>query len=88
MSIITSKIQQLDANGNVVDQSALQGFESAFKDENMSGVSYYGLVNEIGNWIIRRESATDSDFAKGLTDLATNWASRASLTYAKYDVVF
>lgn len=88
MSQITVRLQQIDANGNVVDVPLINGYTAANKEESMNGTSYYGFVNSTGNWYIQRITATDIDFAKGLTDYATSWAGRAGLTYVRYDIVF
>ena len=90
MSQITTKVGIVDSNGNTVDQSILNAYQAANKDEDPTGVNpaYYGFVDTIGNWYIQRVTATDIDFAKGLTSYPTNWTNRTGLSYAKFDVVF
>jgi len=51
--------------------------------------AYYGFVNKTEAWFIMRETAAGSyRYVSGTTGFATNWTSRASLSYDYFDVIF
>lgn len=87
MARTTSKISQVDQYGNVVSVSLLDGYRSYDYDED-SDPKYYGFLDTAGNWYIMRVTSNFSEFVRGTTNIATNWANRVGLTYAPYDQVF
>jgi len=51
---------------------------------------YYGFLSYNGYWIIRKLVTTTGamTYASGKNNYDTNWTSRASLTYVRYNELF
>jgi len=47
------------------------------------GYNYYGFIRHNGEWVIMRETTTQTQyrFALGADNYSTNWTNRASLSY-------
>lgn len=67
---------------------SFEGYKISEVDDNV--VSYYGFTNKNGAWLIMREDTQTSSFryAKGETDFARSWSSRATLKYDYYFNLF
>jgi len=79
-----------DASGNLINPAEKQptdGYKISRIDD--STPSYYGFTNKDGAWFIMKEDSSGNyTYATGSTNFASNWASRASLTYGEYFDVF
>lgn len=53
-------------------------------------ISYYGFVNENGEWYIMREDSNTGSFryTRGKSEFAKNWENRESFDYGYYHKVF
>lgn len=69
---------------------ALQGYRVA--DQEAGATSYFGYVNNKGEWYLMRSVKTDAvtayRFYKGDGDYATAWAARGDPTYDYFYNVF
>lgn len=80
-----------DTSGSKIDPSErqpLDGYQIAEFDDNV--VSYYGLSNKHGAWVIMRENTDSNSFryAKGDINFSENWSKRTSLKYNYFHNVF
>lgn len=92
MSRQTTRTKVIDNLLNVAGADVLAGYKIVYRDENPSAISYYGLTDTEGNWIIQRETPvgtlTTTDFARGTTNFDANWTGRVGLTYVKFYQLF
>lgn len=55
------------------------------EDDSSGTTKYWGYVDVDGNWFIMRETTSNEivsyRFTKGVSDFATNWASRTTESY-------
>lgn len=79
-----------NAQGNVIDpaeKSPTQGYYISQIDD--SDISYFGFVNNLGQWFIMRQDTDNSyRYSRGDKDFTANWANRAKLAYDYFDNVF
>lgn len=86
MSLITTGVNFRNSAGEIIDNDILEKYQIANSEDGAT--SYYGYVDRDGNWYIMKIISTTTTFVKGITDYATNWTNRASLTYQRFDLVF
>ena len=80
-----------DASGikiNPAEKQPTDGYKiSQIDDANYP--YYYGYINSSGAWYIMSEDVNSNyRYTKGGSSFATNWTSRASLTYDYFDSIF
>ena len=79
----------IDRFGNLVT-SELSGFATSNVDTQSESLIYTGYIDINGAWYIQMTSVagtvTTYTFACGLSDYATNWTSRGTLTYSAWNV--
>lgn len=61
--------------------------------DDTTATEYYGKTNANGDYLIQRVTSSVISYATvlnndGVTDYATAWSTRASLTYGRYDEAF
>lgn len=80
-----------NAQGEVInpaEKSPTQGYYISQIDDS-SSTSYFGFVNNLGQWFIMRQDVTNAyRYSRGDKDFTPNWTNRAELTYDNFDSVF
>jgi len=86
-----------DADGNKIDPAARQptdGYKISKLDDTTSDTySYYGFVDQIGQWYIQRETTSGVNagtflYAKNTAGFTTAWDDRVNQNYASFDSTF
>lgn len=85
----------IDINRTFIKEGNYRGlFNVARSDEASESPRYYAFLNEAGVYIIQKIVVTSgvgtyTYYVNADPDtLSTNWANRASLTYAEYNNIF
>ena len=77
--------------GNTTQLNPLDVYSISDKDDDASP-NYFGFLDKDGNWYILKETISAGNdtyrYTKGVSDYATNWTNRASLTYQNFNAVF
>ncbi len=86
-----------DTGGNKIDPAAKQptdGYKISKMDDTSSDTySYYGFVDQSGQWYIQRETTSgvgEGDFlyCNGVSDFTTAWNDKENQTYESFDTIF
>ncbi|MDO8487702.1 MAG: hypothetical protein Q7S31_00110 [bacterium] len=89
-SASTTPLALQNAQGEVInpaERSPTQGYYISQIDD--STVSYFGFINNLGQWFIMRQDTDNSyRYTRGDKNFTTNWAKRIKLTYDSFDNVF
>ena len=87
-SIIGNALNSTGGEVNVSGTPQLNGYRISEIDDRL--VSYYGFVNNQGNWMIMREDTETSAFrySTGKTNFPISWADRENLKYSYYHELF
>lgn len=81
----------LDSSGkkiNPAEKSPTDNYFIAEIDDSTT-VSYFGFVNDVGQWYIMRENADGAfRYTRGNNDFNASWANRSNLNYDHFDKIF
>jgi hypothetical protein len=75
-----------DGRLKVLPSPSMPGYASDIDESGAT--SYYGFLDENGNWCIMEVTATSVRYAAGTSDYTTNWTGRALLEYGYFNAVF
>lgn len=87
----TNPLALKNAQGEVInpaERSPTQGYYISQVDDS-SATSYYGFVNNLGQWFIMRQDVNNAyRYVRGDKDFSSHWANRAKQNYDFFDNVF
>ena len=92
LEVLLNTIAYYDSNGNLVlrtsSPSPLAGY--GLSDQDVGAILYYGYLDKYGNWYVQKGivsgAVTNWTYAAGSSGY--NFAGRAGLSYAAFNITF